>query len=915
MSDLGLKRLLHAAFTLFIVMLGMHAHADRAKPKVMMVLDGSSSMWGQIDGKPKIKVAREVVKDLVNKWGDRMDLGLVTYGHRRRSDCKDIQTLVKPGPNSSAKIIRALRGIKPRGKTPLSAAVMHAARQLDFTNKESSVILISDGLENCGLDPCKVARRLASQGVNFKAHVIGYDLSDQDASKLKCLPKETGGVYVDADNETELKEAIAKVFAEEVQRTGKDTLVPVLAPDQEPLKGLPISWRVLDAKSTAMTLASGVGEKLEIDLKPGVYNVEASLGRATTYTTIEVTPDIKRHAITLDMGILYLTALAEEGVRDQDVSWRVANVKAAAGQDFMKGRQVQFYLPAGDYQVIGARGHQEKKEYVKLDRGEIRYMHLDFRYGLLRVHTNLAKDAGVRWLVNEKNDKDDSTTLAHDAAGGMLEVSLPPGRYEVVARQGASRKVLNVRIQPGYYSERNLSFTLGGLSLSAKAANVPDAVVWSISRKTAKGLESVGNHTGVKHDLKLADGTYVVKVAQGNTRAETVVDVSVGKSTPVEFVLAGSLETQVSGEVVTSKTPIYWEVYPLNKSGSQGAQLVGTRAVKGTFDLPPGLYRVVGRTPKMMLAKTVVVNPGATSQLVLTEIDRVKKPSANAAEPVYVSRIPEPVTAAVEQPVTKPEKVDLLPQVVATPAVQPRKAQRVVIVDPANKQVETTVEVESVPVPRRESAVRSPQPQISTPEPVTPVTVAPIEPKVVAVTPTPVPAATLRPVEGTMAALAVAAYATEGGAPITMSWAVFPYEGGVIGERRAFHIGANHQFDLEPGRYRLVSKYQRTVNEVDFELKAGEVIRENFVLNLGTLQVKAVDAATGQPMPVEWQLHVLATKGVQGAHIAQNIGVGDSYTLPQGQYLITGVHPWGEFKARVIVKAGKKTEKMFPVYK
>jgi len=32
------------------------------------VLDGSGSMWGQIDGKTKIEIARDVIGDMVQYW-------------------------------------------------------------------------------------------------------------------------------------------------------------------------------------------------------------------------------------------------------------------------------------------------------------------------------------------------------------------------------------------------------------------------------------------------------------------------------------------------------------------------------------------------------------------------------------------------------------------------------------------------------------------------------------------------------------------------------------------------------------------------------------------------------------------------------------------------------------------------------
>src|SRR5690554_1629520 len=52
---------------------------------------------GQIDGVAKITIAREVVQGLLDDLPAERRLGLVAYGHNRKGDCGDIQTLVPVG--------------------------------------------------------------------------------------------------------------------------------------------------------------------------------------------------------------------------------------------------------------------------------------------------------------------------------------------------------------------------------------------------------------------------------------------------------------------------------------------------------------------------------------------------------------------------------------------------------------------------------------------------------------------------------------------------------------------------------------------------------------------------------------------------------------------------------------------------
>ncbi|MDI1253029.1 VWA domain-containing protein [Thermomonas sp.] len=101
----------------------------------ILVFDASGSMWGQIDGVPKITIARDVVQGLLKDLPPEQRLGLVAYGHRRKGDCTDIQTLVPVGTDRAA-ISKAIAGIDPKGMTPMTAAVEHAADELKFTEKK-----------------------------------------------------------------------------------------------------------------------------------------------------------------------------------------------------------------------------------------------------------------------------------------------------------------------------------------------------------------------------------------------------------------------------------------------------------------------------------------------------------------------------------------------------------------------------------------------------------------------------------------------------------------------------------------------------------------------------------------------------------------------------------------------------------
>lgn len=187
---------------------------------IVLVLDASGSMWGQIEGQPKIGIARAAVAELLGRFRADDQIGLIAYGHRRRGDCADIEALLPVGPLDAAAFRARVDALNPKGMTPLSAAVKQAAAALGSSEQKATVILLSDGEETCDLDPCAVGAELEQQGLDFTAHVIGFDIADpRHKQQLACLARATGGRYFDAGSAGELRAALGE--AQQASTEGK----------------------------------------------------------------------------------------------------------------------------------------------------------------------------------------------------------------------------------------------------------------------------------------------------------------------------------------------------------------------------------------------------------------------------------------------------------------------------------------------------------------------------------------------------------------------------------------------------------------------------------------------------------------------------------------------------------------------
>ncbi len=197
---------------------------------VMIILDDSDSMSENIGSgrESKMTAAKRTVLDVLRNISPDIRVGLRIYGNSSNpfSACHATNVLVPLGQNNRNLIASKMIGIQPVGMTPISYAILRSLEE-DFqtVNGQKNIILISDGIETCGEDPCHVAVRMQQMGINVKINVIGLGLQDYAATKqLRCVALGTKGQFYSANTAAELAQSLGRAMAVETNVQG--TILP-----------------------------------------------------------------------------------------------------------------------------------------------------------------------------------------------------------------------------------------------------------------------------------------------------------------------------------------------------------------------------------------------------------------------------------------------------------------------------------------------------------------------------------------------------------------------------------------------------------------------------------------------------------------------------------------------------------------
>ena len=202
------------AGVLFALLAVPQAVAEDA-PSTSVIIDASGSMLApDAGGQTRMDAAKQATEGLLNDLPKEQRLSLLTYGtqtgsgdEEKAAGCQDVTTLVPMGGNR-AEMISKVKGLNPRGYTPIGKSLQQAEKELPDQGARQ-IVLVSDGIDTCAPPPvCEVAKQIRQRGVDIVINVIGLNVDEQARSELQCVAKEGGGSYADAKDAASLKEQL-----------------------------------------------------------------------------------------------------------------------------------------------------------------------------------------------------------------------------------------------------------------------------------------------------------------------------------------------------------------------------------------------------------------------------------------------------------------------------------------------------------------------------------------------------------------------------------------------------------------------------------------------------------------------------------------------------------------------------------
>ncbi|MBM7556719.1 vWA domain-containing protein [Halanaerobacter jeridensis] len=157
-----------------------------------IIWDVSGSMWGEIDNKNKITIAKEILEDICGELSTNVHLGLRIFGSKNNKGNSFL--VLKPAPNNNQHLLSYLAKVTPAGKSPIGVNLLLAKNDLIKFQGKKHILLITDGKDTGKMMPTKIIKKLKQ--AKIKTHIVHVgEINKINQLQLKTLAQLGNGKY------------------------------------------------------------------------------------------------------------------------------------------------------------------------------------------------------------------------------------------------------------------------------------------------------------------------------------------------------------------------------------------------------------------------------------------------------------------------------------------------------------------------------------------------------------------------------------------------------------------------------------------------------------------------------------------------------------------------------------------------
>lgn len=182
---------------------------SEASPSVVFIYGLSKSMWAKLDNEIKVTITQKALSNALKTYDKKIEAGLLTYGHIENRGCNSVQVIKPLQKLSASSFVPMINPLRPRGAAPIGQALLDAASLVKDKSKPLRIILLSDGLGKCPLNPCETALSLNGANPNITIDVIGIGKPNSpNINPLSCVISPSNGKLTYARSTKEISVAL-----------------------------------------------------------------------------------------------------------------------------------------------------------------------------------------------------------------------------------------------------------------------------------------------------------------------------------------------------------------------------------------------------------------------------------------------------------------------------------------------------------------------------------------------------------------------------------------------------------------------------------------------------------------------------------------------------------------------------------